>query len=65
MQSFRFNQPIRIRASACTGGAMEKDGPLGDYLDVHDETGKFGAGTGAGYENSILLMNHQQARQKL
>lgn len=41
MQSFRFNQPIRIRASACTGGAMEKEGPLGGYLDIYDETGKF------------------------
>ena len=38
MQSFRFSRPIRIRASACTGGAMEQEGPLGGYLDAYDET---------------------------
>ena len=37
MQSFRFSQPIQIRTGACTGGAMEKDGPLGAYLDAKED----------------------------
>lgn len=41
MQSFQFSRPIRILASACTGGAMEQQGPLGAYLDAYDESGKF------------------------
>ena len=41
MQSIRFRQPIRIVSSACIGGAMEKEGPLGGYLDDFDADGKF------------------------
>ena len=41
MQSFCFKQPILVLASACSGGVMEKEGPLGDYLDYCDESGKF------------------------
>ena len=40
-QSFLFSRPIRIQASACFGGAMEQQGPLGAYLDGYDESGKF------------------------
>jgi len=56
MQSFRFKQPIRILASACTGGAMEKEGPLGSYLDSYDETGKF---EGENWEESESRMLKQ------
>ena len=56
MQSFRFNQSIRIRASACTGGAMEQEGPIGNYLDAYDETGKF---EGENWEDSESRMLKQ------
>lgn len=56
MQSFRFNQSIRVRASACTGGAMEQEGPLGNYLDTYDETGKF---EGENWEESESRMLKQ------
>lgn len=54
MQSFRFKQPIRVMASACTGGAMEKDGPLGSYLDNYDESGKFEGETWEESESRML-----------
>ena len=38
MQSIRFKEAIRVRSNACIGGAMEKEGPLGAYLDDYDET---------------------------
>lgn len=41
MQSFYFKRPICVVSSACTGGAMEQEGPLGSYLDSYDKTGKF------------------------
>lgn len=41
MQSFYFKRPICVVSSACTGGAMEQEGPLGNYLDSYDKTGKF------------------------
>lgn len=56
MQSFRFNQPIRVCASACTGGAMEQEGPLGAYLDAYDATGKF---EGENWEESESRMLKQ------
>ena len=56
MQSFRLKQPVRILASACTGGAMEKEGPLGQYLDSYDETGKF---EGENWEESESRMLKQ------
>ncbi len=40
-QTFCFAQSIRILSSACFGGSMEQQGPLGMYLDGYDETGKF------------------------
>ena len=40
-QSFCFTKPIKVLASACMGGSMEQQGPLGAYLDEYDETGKF------------------------
>lgn len=56
MQSFRLKQPIRICAGACSGGVMEKDGPLGGYLDICDETGKF---DGENWEESESRMLKQ------
>lgn len=56
MQSFQFKQPIRICASACIGGAMEKEGPLGGYLDAFDDTGKF---EGENWEESESRMLKQ------
>lgn len=56
MQSFRFSQPIRVRASACIGGAMEQEGPLGNYLDAYDTTGKF---EGENWEESESRMLKQ------
>lgn len=56
MQSFRLKHPIQICSGACTGGAMEKEGPLGDYLDCADETGKFG---GEAWEESESRMLRQ------
>lgn len=64
MQSFRFKQPIRIRASACTGGAMEKEGPLGSYLDAYDETGKFEGETWEESESRMLKQTIECAIKK-
>ncbi len=64
MQSFRFKQPIRIRASACTGGAMEKEGPLGSYLDAYDETGKFEGENWEESESRMLKQTIECAIQK-
>ena len=64
MQSFRFKQPIRIRASACTGGSMEKEGPLGGYLDTWDETGKFDGETWEESESRMLKQTIECAIQK-
>jgi len=61
MQSFRFNQLIRICASACTGGAMEKEGPLGSYLDISDETGKFEGETWEESESRMLKQTIEYA----
>ena len=64
MQSFRFKQPVRIRASACIGGAMEKEGPLGSYLDSYDETGKFNGETWEESESRMLKQTIEAALQK-
>jgi len=64
MQSFRFKQPIRILASACTGGAMEKEGPLGSYLDSYDETGKFEGETWEESESRMLKQTIECAMGK-
>lgn len=64
MQSFRFKQPIRVRASACTGGAMEKEGPLGNYLDAYDESGKFEGETWEQSESRMLKQTIECAIQK-
>jgi len=64
MQSFRFKQPIRICASACTGGAMEKEGPLGNYLDICDETGKFEGETWEESESKMLRKTVECAIEK-
>lgn len=64
MQSFRFSQPIRIRASACTGGAMEQEGPLGNYLDAYDETGKFEGENWEESESRMLKQTIECAIQK-
>jgi len=55
-QSFLFEKPIRVIASACIGGAMEQQGPLGSYLDAYDESGKF---EGANWEESESRMLKQ------
>ena len=41
-QVFTFSTPIKIMAYACAGGSKEKDGPLGNMLDVYcpDDTAK-------------------------
>lgn len=52
-QSFLFQTPIRVSSSACVGGAMEKEGPLGLFLDDYDETGKF---KGENWEESESLL---------
>lgn len=64
MQSFRFKQPIRMVANACTGGAMEKDGPLGGYLDAYDETGKFDGETWEESESRMLKQTIECAIKK-
>jgi len=64
MQSFRFNQSIRIRASACTGGAMEQEGPLGNYLDAYDKTGKFEGENWEESESRMLKQTIECAIQK-
>lgn len=64
MQSFRLKQPIRIRASACTGGAMEKEGPLGAYLDAYDESGKFDGETWEESESRMLKQTIECAIKK-
>lgn len=64
MQSFQFKRSIRIRASACTGGAMEKEGPLGSYLDAYDETGKFEGENWEESESRMLKQTIECAIQK-
>ena len=64
MQSFRFEQGIFVRANACTGGAMEKEGPLGAYLDTYDETGKFEGETWEESESRMLKKTIECAIQK-
>ena len=64
MQSFQFKQPIRVRAGACTGGAMEKDGPLGAYLDAYDDTGKFDGETWEESESRMLKQTIECAIRK-
>ena len=55
-QTFRFTQPVRVLSSACFGGAMEQQGPLGRYLDGYDETGKF---DGENWEESESHLQRQ------
>ena len=64
MQSFRFKEAIRVRANACTGGAMEKEGPLGAYLDAYDETGKFEGETWEESESRMLKQTIECALKK-
>lgn len=63
-QSFCFTKPIRVLASACTGGAMEQQGPLGDYLDQYDETGKFQGENWEESESRMLKQTIECAIQK-
>ena len=55
-QSFLFEQPIKVVASACVGASMEKEGPLGSYLDDYDESAKF---KGQNWEESESRMLKQ------
>lgn len=55
-QSFIYTNPIQIIASACVGGKMESEGPLGRYLDSSDETNKF---EGDNWEDSESKMMNQ------
>lgn len=64
MQSFRFGKPIRVSASACTGGAMEKEGPLGSFLDSYDESGKFEGENWEESESRMLKQTIECAIQK-
>lgn len=64
MQSFRLKQPILILSSACTGGAMEKEGPLGVYLDLSDESGKFEGETWEESESKMLRQTIECAIRK-
>ena len=63
-QSFCFTKPIRILASACTGSSMEQQGPLGNYLDVYDETGKFEGENWEESESRMLRQTIECAIQK-
>lgn len=64
MQSIRFKEAIRVRANACTGGAMEKEGPIGAYLDEYDETGKFEGETWEESESRMLKKTIECAIKK-
>ena len=64
MQSIRFNEMIRVRANACIGGAMEKEGPIGAYLDAYDETGKFDGETWEESESRMLRQTIECAIKK-
>ncbi len=64
MQSFRFQRPIRVVSSACTGGAMEQEGPLGNYLDTYDKTGKFDGETWEESESRMLKNTIECAIEK-
>ena len=64
MQSIRFKEAIRVRANACTGGAMEKEGPIGAYLDESDETGKFEGETWEESESRMLKKTIECAIKK-
>lgn len=64
MQSFCLKQSVRIRASACTGGEMEKDGPLGMYLDAYDVTGKFEGENWEESESRMLKQTIECAMEK-
>lgn len=48
------NQPV-IVSFAAVGGSKEKEGPLGDRLDFHDPSDKFGQKT---FENAESEMQH-------
>jgi len=63
-QSFLFEQPIRVIASACIGGAMEQQGPLGTYLDEYDETAKFGSDNWEESESKMLKLTIESALGK-
>ncbi len=64
-KSFSFTKPIRIVSSACIGGAMEHQGPLGDYLDDYDETGKFEGENWEASESSLLRQTIECALSKV
>ena len=64
-QSFCFTRHIRIASSACIGGAMEQQGPLGAYLDTYDETGKFEADNWEASESSMLRQTIECALSKI
>ena len=64
MQSIRFRQPIQVCAGACSGGSMEKEGPLGGYLDAYDETGKFDGETWEESESRMLKQTIECAIEK-
>ncbi|MBE5952108.1 MAG: hypothetical protein E7260_11065 [Lachnospiraceae bacterium] len=63
-QSFLFEQPIKVIASACIGGSMEKEGPLGIYLDDYDETAKFQSDNWEESESKMLKMAIETALSK-
>ena len=63
-QSFWFEQPIRIIASACIGGAMEQQGPLGAYLDDYDESAKFHSDNWEESESRMLKQTIETAIRK-
>lgn len=65
MQSFCFTRQIRIASSACIGGTMEQQGPLGAYLDDYDETGKFEGDNWEESESSMLRQTIECALKKL
>lgn len=63
-QTFRFTKPIRIVSSACYGGAMEQQGPLGGYLDGYDESGKFDGENWEESESQLQRMTIEKAIEK-
>ncbi len=63
-QSFLFEQPIHVSASACIGGQMEQQGPLGRYLDDYDESGKFEGENWEESESRMLKKTIETALKK-
>lgn len=63
-QSLIYKNPVRIAASACVGGKMEAEGPLGRYLDATDETNKFEGDSWEDSESKMLNQTIKMAIEK-